>query len=345
MNAQQMFWSNHFATNYPYYRDWGAEKLAQAEAASRAISRHTCCKSQFKFKCFSCGEHVQRGDLITMCHDTSDGMTLRSRGGDATDGLAAGQTCFYQPSSGTKRWVHIGCQPCHWHRSENYPPELVGIWTDWGAKLETEYQDWYVQIGGLMPDFIAVTGYPPEKFMSDRIINAITKFQALWRGYLYKQAYLIALRAKKATEAININSGNTGKRSWKCLVVAGADRQPPHPPRFQEGDKVECPFDLNTCKESIHNGSVVKAIWLDANTHKNQPKAEWWYIVRFMDGDAVTYSETKLIRRVKEAANLKYSLNWHVAFNRVEIYDHCWYTKRFLPVPDVDWEREPYHDY
>jgi len=66
MNAQQMFWSNHFATNYPYYRDWGAEKLAQAEAASRAISRHTCCKSQFKFKCFSCGEHVQRGDLITV---------------------------------------------------------------------------------------------------------------------------------------------------------------------------------------------------------------------------------------------------------------------------------------
>jgi len=325
MNAQQMFWSNHFATNYPYYRDWGAEKLAQAEAASRAISRHTCCKSQFKFKCFSCGEQVQRGDMITMCHDTSDGMTLRSRGGDATDGLAAGQTCFYQPSSGTKRWVHIGCQPCHWHRSENYPPELVGIWTDWGAKLETEYQDWYVQMGDLMPDFIAVTGYPPEKFMSDRIINAVTKFQALWRGYIYKQAYPWALKQKRATEAININHRTA--------------------PKFQKKGKVECPFDLNTCKESIHNGSVVKAIWLDANTHKNQPKAEWWYIVRFMDGDAVTYSETKLIRRVKEAANLKYSLNWHVAFNRVEIYDHCWYTKRFLPVPDVDWEREPYHDY
>ena len=64
-----------------------------------------------------------------------------------------------------------------------------------------------------------------------------------------------------------------------------------------------------------------------------------------MDGDAVTYSETKLVRRVKEAADLKYSLNWHVAFNRVEIYDYCWYTNRFLPVPDVDWEREPYHDY
>ena len=330
MNAQQMFWSNHFATNYPYYRDWGAEKLAQAEAAGRAISRQTCCKSQFKFKCFSCGEHVQRGDLITMCHDTSDGMTLRSRGGDATDGLAAGQTCFYQPSSGTKRWVHIGCQPCHWHRSENYPPELVGIWTDWGAKLETEYQDWYVQMGGLMPDFIAVTGYPPEKFMSDRIINAVTKFQALWRGYIYKQAYPIALRAKKATEAINL---------------ADAERHRRDAPRFQEGDKVECPFDMHTAKESIHNGYIAKAIWLDANTHKNQPKAEWWYIVKFMDGDAVTYSETKLIRRVKEAADLKYSLTWHVAFNRVEIYDYCWRTNRFLPAPDVDWEREPYHDY
>ena len=333
MSAQQMFWSNHFATNYPYYRDWGAEKLAQAEAAGRAISRHTCCKSQFKFKCFSCGEHVQRGDLITMCHDTSDGMTLRSRGGDARDGLTGDQTCFYQPSSGTKRWVHIGCQPCHWYRCSCHPPQLVGIWTDWGAKLETEYQDWYIQMGGLMPDFIAVTGYPPEKFMSDRIINAVTKFQALWRGYIYKQAYPIALRAKKATEAINL--ADAYRLVWQRRDA----------PRFQEGDKVECPFDMHTAKESIHNGYIAKAIWLDANTHKNQPKAEWWYIVKFMDGDAVTYSETKLTRRVKEAADLKYSVTWYADFYRVEIYDHCWYTNRVLPVPDVDWEREPYHDY
>jgi len=185
-------------------------------------------------------------------------------------------------------------------------------------------------MGGLMSDFIAVTGYPPEKFMSDRIINAVTKFQALWRGYIYKQAYPWALKQKRATEAINL---------------ADAERHPRDTPRFQEGDKVECPFDMRTTKESIHNGTIVKAIWLEANTHKDQPKAEWWYIVKFMDGDAVTYSETKLARRIKEAADLKYSLESSSDFFRVEIYDHCWYTNRFLPVPDVDWEREPLHDY
>jgi hypothetical protein len=43
-------------------------------------------------------------------------------------------------------------------------------------------------------------GYPQEKWMKERVIAGVTKFQALWRGYLYKTAYPWALRQKKSTE-------------------------------------------------------------------------------------------------------------------------------------------------
>ena len=56
-----------------------------------------------------------------------------------------------------------------------------------------------------MEEFLEKNGYPKEKWMKDRISHAVTRFQAIWRGYLYKQAYPWALKQKKALEAININ--------------------------------------------------------------------------------------------------------------------------------------------
>lgn len=227
-----------------YYRDWGAEKLAQAQAAGRAIHRQLCCRSQFKFKCYSCGENINRGDKITQTHDTSDGMTLRFRGGDATDGLTADQTCFYQPSTGSKRWVCVGCQPCFWYRSENHRHELasrlLGVWTEWGAKLEAEYQDWYVQTGGDLPGFINVMGYPQEKYMSDRIVNAVTKFQALWRGYIYKMALPYALEQRKKRGA----EEGAGSRLY-----------------FQVGDEGEILFDEGSPEQMVDRFRVVRS-WM-----------------------------------------------------------------------------------
>ena len=46
-------------------------------AAQRAMERHVCSKSQFKFKCFSCGKMIHRGDKITRCMKATTGMTLR----------------------------------------------------------------------------------------------------------------------------------------------------------------------------------------------------------------------------------------------------------------------------
>ena len=182
----------------PYYKDWSLTKVEAARAASRAMKRDVCCKSQFKFKCYSCGENIQRGDMITKCHDTTNGMTLRFRGGDTSDGLPQEETCFYQPTTGPRRWVHIGCNPCFWHNVEGFTPGLVGIWTDWAAKIQQEFDDDYSLNGHrTLEEFLEMRGYPQEKYQSDRVKAGITKFQALWRGYIYKMALPLALEQRK----------------------------------------------------------------------------------------------------------------------------------------------------
>jgi hypothetical protein len=183
--------------------------LAAANAATRAMKRHECCKSQFKFRCFSCGELVNRGDKITKCHASwaDSGMTLRYRGADCQNGLTMEQTAFYQPETGSQLWVHIGCNPCFWDRKGG---RLVGTWTEWGSKITHEFEEWRSRTNHYdMEEFLEKHGYPQEKWMKDRIIHAVTRFQAIWLGYLYKKALPIALLQKKATEAININPENS----------------------------------------------------------------------------------------------------------------------------------------
>jgi len=198
------------------------EKALQAAAAAeRAMKRYECCKSQFKFECFSCGEMINRGDKITKCFQSSlasiVGMSLRFRGADSRNGLTMDETVFYQAKTGNNMWVHIGCIPCYWDSlpedcNEYSRPALRTIITDWGVKVYRECEEWNGTYPGEhmdVPYFSAVKGYPQEKWMKDRIIRAVTRFQALWRGYLYKKAYPWALRAAKATEAINLNARAT----------------------------------------------------------------------------------------------------------------------------------------
>ena len=185
--------------------------LKAAAAAWRAIERHVCCKSQFKFKCFSCGEMVNRGDKITRCVRKTTGMNLRYRGADCCNGLAMAETVFYQGETGENMWVHIGCQPCYWYKGfdngdESSPPGLREMPTEWGAKLMMEWADWTSGPGGEswlimgLPHFLKVKGYPKEKSMKKRIINAVIRFQAIWRGYLYKKAYPEALLQSQAEQ-------------------------------------------------------------------------------------------------------------------------------------------------
>ena len=187
--------------------------LVAADAARRAMKRYICSKSQFKFKCFSCGEMINRGDMITRCNSAHDGMALRFRGADSQNGLTMEETAFYQPETGTKIWVHNGCIPCFWDSlpedsNEYSPPALRGVYTDWGYKIHTEFLEWCgslpAHVFRSFPLFCQMKGYSQEKWMKERVIAGVTKFQALWRGYLYKTAYPWALRQKKNTEAINL---------------------------------------------------------------------------------------------------------------------------------------------
>jgi hypothetical protein len=182
------------------------QALKAVAAAQRAMERHMCSKSQFKFKCFSCGEMIHRGDKITRCIKADAGMTLRYRGAGGECGLTMAETAFYQAETGKDMWVHIGCIPCYWDSlpedcNEYSRPKLRPIPTDWGVKVYGEWEklaaddEAWERMG--VPYFCMVKGYPMEKFMRDRIIHAVTRFQALWRGYIYKKAYLIALQQQR----------------------------------------------------------------------------------------------------------------------------------------------------
>jgi len=182
------------------------EKALVAIAAThRAIDRHVCCKSQFKFKCFSCGEMIHRGDKITRGRTSvNDGMDLRFRGANSRNGLTFEETAFYQAETGTRKWVHVWCNPVYWDRELG---RLMSVFTDWGSKISYEFDEWRQLTNHYnMEEFLEKHGYPKDKWMKDRIIHAVTRFQAIWRGYLYKQAYPLALKQKKATETINLNT-------------------------------------------------------------------------------------------------------------------------------------------
>ena len=184
--------------------------LLAAAAAERAMKRHECCKSQFKFRCFSCGEMINRGDKITRCTAPCwDGMRLRFRGADSRNGLNGDEVAFYLAETGTRTWVHVGCIPCFWDSlsedsNEYSPPALRSVYTDWEAKISHEFDEWRQLTNHYdMEEFLKKHGYPQEKWMKDRIIHAVTLFQALWRGYLYKKAYPIARLEAIATQVIN----------------------------------------------------------------------------------------------------------------------------------------------
>jgi len=184
--------------------------LKASDAAERAIERHICCKSQFKFKCFSCGEMINRGDNITKCTTSvNDGMTLRFRGAGSRNGLKDDEVSFYLATTGTRSWVHIGCNPCYWDSlpedsNEYSPPALRGVYTDWGSKISYEFDEWRQLTNHYdMEEFLEKHGYPQDKWMKDRIIHSVTRFQAIWRGYLYKKAYPYALNQKRDEEAKN----------------------------------------------------------------------------------------------------------------------------------------------
>ena len=255
------------------------EQVLKAVAATqRVMKRQVCCKSQFKFMCFSCGEFINRGDKITRCIKKTTGMTLRYRRAGGECGLTMDETAFYQANTGKNMWVHIGCQPCYWDKGfdngdESSPPGLRVVPTEWGCKIDREFEDWTSGPGGEswlimgVPYFLKVKGYPKEKSMKDRIIQAVTRFQALWRGYIYKKAYPIALQQHR-----------------KLLRTSP-----------QIGEHTEILFNANERTESLYSGEVIEVQYRGIQDTKIKVKFHY-------DGEVRKYTGKKfnLLKREGE---------------------------------------------
>lgn len=315
----QSSWDDYFAATFPYYRNWEAAKKAQEDSAYRGLERAICCKSRYTFRCYSCGEMVQPGDKITKTYSRSDGMLLRSH-----------------HMTGTTRWVHVGCSPCYWFRGGNgRRPDLMTVWTEWDAKLYSEFETESSNNQGRCYDkFLQDKGYPAEKPMILRIKRGLIKFQALWRGYPYKKALPEALEQARREAALykwfKPNKFNAGEGTlYRSLKKRGkvAPNQPKN--QFDIGDLVECPFDVGTFNESIHQGMIVHGVFLLANEHRDIKKDEWRYLVNFKDGDTRLYSEKTLIERIRHVKAIKESMARSGKECNMDVRTKCTFTRRF----------------
>ena len=180
-------------------------------------------------------------------------MVLRYRGGDSHNGLTMAETAFYQAETGKNKWVHIGCNPCYWNKGfdngdEYTPPRLCVVPTEWGCKIDREWEDWTSGPGGEawltmgVPYFLMIKGYPKEKSMRARIFRAVTRFQAIWRGYLYKKAYPVALLQQSEQRA----------RARYALYQEMRRNTP------DVGNHVEILFNKGKPSETIYSGEVIE---------------------------------------------------------------------------------------
>lgn len=278
--------------------------LLAAAAAERAMKRHECCKSQFKFKCFSCGEFINRGDKITRCTAAhNDGMTLRFRGADSRNGLEKKEVAFYLAQTGTRTWVHVGCIPCYWDSlpedsNEYSPPALRSVFTDWGAKLSYEFDEWYSRTGHYdMEEFLKIHGYPQDMWMKDRIIHSVTRFQALWRGYLYKKAYPIARLDAIATQVINESGRATLSTRPRCTQNARKRNEFLH--QNSIGAHMEILMDRNHPSAAIYSAEVIKI--------QGVPEIDglYFWVKYHHDGDVRRYHWKRLLGLQHECETFK----------------------------------------
>jgi len=123
--------------------------------------------------------------------------------------------------------------------------------------MSCEFEEWRQRTNHYdVEEFMEIHGYPQEKWMKNRIIHNVTRFQAIWRGYLYKQAYPVALRAAKATEAINLNASAT--------LSSHQDQRPERSERNDFlyknsiGAHVEILFNENHPSAALYSGEVIK---------------------------------------------------------------------------------------
>ena len=80
--------------------------------------------------------------------------------------------------------------------------------------------------------------------MKHRITHAVTRFQALWRGYIYKKAYPIARLEAIATQVIN----EAGRATLSTQTKPWA--------KYHIGDHYEGVFNRHSPDEAIYSGVI-----------------------------------------------------------------------------------------
>ena len=99
-------------------------------------------------------------------------------------------------------------------------------------------------------------GYPKEKFMRDRIVNALKRFQALWRGYRYKRlirrhsVWLNPQRQLTSMRGLLCPLPRAGHRHlWNLFLEENGRR---------EGSTTAILFDRGRKSEAIYSCEIVK---------------------------------------------------------------------------------------
>ena len=92
---------------------------------------------------------IHRGDKITRCVKQSTGMHFDTGEHRLREcGLTIAETTDACPEaeSGKDMWVHIGCNPRRDkgfdNGDESSPPALRVVPTEWGCKIDREFDEW-----------------------------------------------------------------------------------------------------------------------------------------------------------------------------------------------------------
>ena len=208
-------------------------------------------------------------------------MTLRFRGGSSRNGLTFGETAFYQAETGTKKWAHIGCNPCYWDQEQG---RLMGMCTEWGSKISYEFEE---DNDRDMEDFLKRKGYPQEKWMKDRITRCVTRFQAIWRGHRCKKKLKIA----QLSHEIDIIE----QRARYALYQEMRRNTP------DVGDHVEILFNANEPSESVYSAEVIEIQYRGREDIKIKVKYHY-------DGEVRKYTGKKFKLLKKECEEHKRKL-------------------------------------
>ena len=126
--------------------------------------------------------------------------------------------------------------------------------------------------------------------MRDRIIRNVTRFQALWRGHIYKKAYPIALQQHREQ-----------RERVRYAHYLELLRTSP-----QVGDHIEVLFNANEPTESLYSGEVIEVQYRYLDT---KIKVKFHY-----DGEVRKYTGEKFNLLKREGEEHKRKLGIEASF-------------------------------